>query len=73
MKLIGVRNVIYACVPSVTTITVFLLVFISNYMIRPVYNGHLKALARGGVLRIVYTYYIATILSFIVAILLYYM
>jgi hypothetical protein len=46
-------NVIYGYIPSNTTITVFQLVFISSYMIRPVYNGNLQALALGGVLHIV--------------------
>jgi hypothetical protein len=47
-------GVIYGYIPSNTTITVFQLVFISSYMFRSVYNGHLQALARLGVLHVVY-------------------
>jgi hypothetical protein len=48
-----IMNVIYRYIPSNTSITVFQLVFISSYMFRPVYNGHLQAVALGGVLHIV--------------------
>jgi hypothetical protein len=48
-----IMNVIYGYILSNTTIIVFQLVFISSYMFRSVYNGHLQALAREGVLRIV--------------------
>jgi hypothetical protein len=48
-----VMNVIYGYIPSNTTITVFQLVFTLSYMFRPVYNGHLQALAQGGVLHTV--------------------
>jgi hypothetical protein len=40
-------NVIYGDIPSNKTFTVFQLVFISSYMLRPAYNGQLQALAWG--------------------------